>query len=112
MIRITHGYTTKKYKKKILKLTKGYRGTASNLSTYAIEQLTQSYNYAYIGRKLKKRYFKTLWISRINITTKYFNIQYSFFLNILKKNNIFLNRKLLAYLAYNDLPSFKYLTNI
>ena len=106
MIRVKRGNIAKKHRKKYLKLAKGYVGTASKLSSLASEQVIQSLNYAYIGRRLRKRDFRKIWISRINACTRYINLNYSSFIGLLIKANIFLNRKMLAFLAYTDLTTF------
>lgn len=110
MIRIKRGNVAKKHRKKYLKLAKGYCGANSRLSTFASEQVIQSLNFAYIGRKLKKRNYRKLWIYRINAINHYFKINYSKFMGSLRKLNIFLNRKILAYLAYHYSFVFKILS--
>lgn len=112
MIRITRGKIAKKKHKKYLKLAKGYIGSNSRLSTFAMEQVIQSGNFAYIGRKLKKRTFRRLWIYRINAAARIRNITYSSFMGGLRKMNIFLNRKSLSYLAFNDPVSFNILQRV
>jgi large subunit ribosomal protein L20 len=96
MIRISGGYTTKKKRKKFLKLAKGY--STLNYS----EQVIQALQNAFVGRKLKKRRIRSFWISRINSIIRMYNISYSIFLGILRKFNILLNRKILAFLGYYD----------
>ena len=109
MIRIIRGNVAKKRRKKYITLAKGYVGANSRLSTYASEQIIQSLNFAYISRRLKKRNFRTIWIYRINAALRIRNKNYSQFLGDLRNLNIFLNRKILAYLAYNDIFSFNIL---
>lgn len=106
MVRVKRGNIAAKRRKKYLKLAKGYVGTHSRLSTLATEQVIQSFNYAYISRKLKKRVFRSLWISRINAATRARNTIYSIFIGTLRKINIFLDRKSLSFLAFNQLSSF------
>lgn len=106
MVRVTRGNVAAKRRKKYIKLAKGYVGSNSRLSTLATEQVIQSLNFAYIGRKLRKRNFRLLWISRINSISRLCNTTYSNFLGGLRKLNIFLNKKILAEIAFNDLPGF------
>lgn len=106
MVRIKRGNVALKRKKKYFKFCKGYRQSNSRLATMAMEQTIQSLYYAYIGRKLKKRNFRKYWIYRINSVLLNSNLKYSEFLGSLKKKNIFLNKKILSYLAYNDPYTF------
>lgn len=104
MIRIKRGCAALKKRKKYLKLAKSYTGHNSRLSIFASEQLVQSGNFAYIGRKLKKRNFRRLWISRISAFAQlYCNEKYSNLMRLLKNNNIYLDRKMLAYMIAEDL---------
>jgi len=112
MVRIKRGNIAQKRRKKYLKLAKGYRGSNSRLSTYASEQIIQSLNFAYISRRLKKRFFRKLWIYRINAAARIRNNNYSHFIGNLRTSNIFLNKKILAFLAYNDLGCFNLLERI
>jgi large subunit ribosomal protein L20 len=109
MVRITRGYVAAQRRKKNLNLAKGYRGSNSRLSTMAEEQIIQSYNFAYIGRRLKKRTFHRLWISRINAAARQQNSNYSSFIGALRVHNIFLNSKVLAYFAVKDIDVFNLL---
>ena len=111
MIRITRGNIAVKRRKKYLKLAKGYTGSNSRLSTMAGEQIIQSLNFAYIGRRLKKRYYRQIWILRINALVRLKKNKYSNFIGSLKKNNILLDRKILSFLAFNDISSFYFLEN-
>lgn len=111
MIRIVRGSIAKKRRKKYINLAKGYVGSNSRLSTFAAEQIIQSYNFAYISRRLKKRNFRKIWISRINAAIRIRNKKYSQFIGNLRYLNIFLNRKILAYLAYNDIFTFNTVLN-
>jgi large subunit ribosomal protein L20 len=106
MVRIKRGNIAAKRRKKFLKLAKGYVGANSRLSTMAIEQIVQSLNFAYIGRKLKKRNFRRLWIYRINAATRIRKNTYSRFMGALRNLNIFLDRKILSFLAFTDLSTF------
>ena len=104
MIRITRGNVAAKRRKKFLKLAKGYTGSNSKLSTFAAEQVIQSLQFAYKSRRLNKRTFKSIWIARINAFLQAQNLKYSLVYGLLKKANIFLNRKNLAFLAFQDQP--------
>jgi large subunit ribosomal protein L20 len=106
MVRVKRGNVAAKRRKKYLNLAKGYVGSNSRLSTMAGEQVIQSLNFAYIGRKLKKRNFRRIWIYRINAATRARNNIYSLFIGTLRKINIFLDRKILAFLAFTDLSVF------
>jgi len=109
MVRIKRGNSTAKRRKKFLKLAKGYVGSNSRLATMAGEQVVQSLNFAYISRRLKKRNFRRLWITRINSATRARQNIYSLFVGCLRNLDIFLNRKILCFLASNDLASFNLL---
>lgn len=106
MVRTRRGNIAAKRRKKYLNLAKGYVGSNSRLSTMAQEQVVQSLNFAYISRRLKKRDFRRLWIYRINAATRTRLNVYSTFIGCLRNLNIFLNRKILAFLAFTDLPVF------
>jgi large subunit ribosomal protein L20 len=106
MVRVKRGNVASKRRKKYLKLAKGYVGANSRLSTFAGEQVVQSLNFAYIGRKLKKRSFRRIWIYRINAATRARRNIYSKFIGSLRKINVFLDRKVLAFLAFTDLSTF------
>lgn len=106
MVRIKRGNVAAKRRKKYIKLAKGYIGSNSRLSTFASEQVIQSLNFAYIGRRLKKRNFRRIWIYRINAASRMHENTYSKFMGSLRKMNIFLDRKSLSFLAFNDLASF------
>ena len=106
MVRTRRGNVAAKSRKKYLKLAKGYVGSNSRLSTMAQEQVVQSLNFAYIGRRLKKRNFRRIWIYRINAASRARKNIYSKFIGSIRNLNIFLNRKMLAMLAFNDLPAF------
>ncbi|TSC92225.1 MAG: large subunit ribosomal protein L20 [Candidatus Berkelbacteria bacterium Licking1014_85] len=99
MPRVKRGTTVKKTHKKILKQTKGFLHGRKNLIKRAKEALLKSKRNATIGRKLKKRNFRRLWIVRINAGLKPYNLRYSEFINRLIKNKIELDRKILAQLA-------------
>lgn len=106
MARVKGALSTKKRRKKILKLAKGYRGGKSKLFRTANEAVMKSLVYAYTGRKLKKRDFRRLWITRISAQAKNCGLNYSRFMNGLKKAGINMNRKMLAELAVSDKAAF------
>ncbi len=105
-MRIKRGVNAVKKRRKILKAAKGYWGAKSKLYRIAREAVMKSQNYAYVGRKNKKRQFRQLWIARINAAARMNGLSYSRFMNGLKKQGITLNRKVLADLAVNDSAAF------
>ena len=111
MARIKGAVATRKRRKKILKLAKGYFGAKSKLFKTAKQAVMKSGQYAYIGRKQKKRHFRRLWIIRISAACKQNNLNYSVFMNNLKKSKIALNRKTLANLALSNPQGFSQLCN-
>ncbi|WP_299237650.1 50S ribosomal protein L20 [Sulfurihydrogenibium sp.] len=100
------GPSSKKHKKKILKLAKGYYGQKHRSYRRAKEQVMHSLNYAYRDRKDRKRQFRALWITRINAAARLNGLSYSQFINGLKKSGIELDRKILADMAVNDVEAF------
>ena len=106
MARIKGAMMTRKRRKKVLKLAKGYFGAKHRLFKTAKEAVMKSGNYAYIGRRLKKRDFRRLWITRISAAAKMNGMNYSTFMNGLKKAGVEMNRKMLADLAVNDASAF------
>ena len=110
MARVKGALATRKRRNKTLKLAKGYWGGKSRLFKTAKEAVMKSGQYAYIGRKLKKRDFRRLWITRISAACKMNGMNYSTFMNGLKKANITLNRKMLSEIAVNDAAGFTALT--
>lgn len=112
MIKIKQGSSAIKKRKKILKLAKGYRGLNSRSFIFAKEQIVQSLNYAYIGRKLKKRIFRKLWITRINSIIRLLGFKYSNFIGLLRKKNMLFNRKILANIIFDDFSLFKKLVTL
>ena len=106
-MRIKRSVNALKKRRAILKQAKGYRGAKSKLYRIAREAVMKSGQYAYIGRKLKKRNFRSLWIQRINAACRLNDISYSKFMFGLKQANITLNRKVLADMAVNDAEGFK-----
>jgi len=107
MARVKGALATRKRRKKILKLAKGYFGAKSKLFKTAKEAVMKSGNYAYVGRRLKKRDFRRLWITRISAAAKMNGMNYSTFMNGLNKAGIEINRKMLADLAVNDPKGFE-----
>lgn len=107
MARVKGALATRKRRKKTLKLAKGYFGAKSKLFKTAKEAVMKSGNYAYIGRRLKKRDFRRLWITRISAAAKMNGMNYSTFMNGLSKAGIEINRKMLADLAVNDQKGFE-----
>ena len=106
MARIKRAVNAQKKKRKVMKLAKGYFGAKSKQYRAASEQVRRSLRYAYIGRKLKKRDFRRLWIARISAAVKPYDINYSRFMNGLKKSGIEMNRKALSELAITDSAAF------
>ena len=109
MARVKGAMHTRKRRKKILKLAKGYRGAKSKLFKTANQAVMKSLTYAYRDRKQKKRNFRQLWIARINAAARANGISYSKFMNGLKNNGIEINRKMLAEIAVSDPAAFKQL---
>ena len=107
MARVKGALMTRKRRKKTLKLAKGYFGAKSKHFKMAKQAVMKSGNYAYIGRKQRKRDFRRLWITRISAACLMNDISYSVFMNGLKKANIALNRKMLAEIAVSDEAAFK-----
>ena len=112
MARIKRAVTAQKKKRKVMKLAKGYWGAKSKQYRAATEQVRRSLRYAYIGRKLRKRDFRRLWIARINAAARMSGMSYSAFMGGLKKANITVNRKMLADLAVNDAAAFARLVEL
>ena len=112
MARIKRAVNAQKKKRKIMKMAKGYWGAKSKQYRAATEQVRRSLRYAYKGRKLRKRDFRRLWITRINAASRLNGMSYSTFINGLKKKNVEVNRKMLADLAVNDPAGFAKLVEI
>ena len=106
MARIKMSVNAKKRRRKVFKLAKGYFGAKSKQYRAATEQVARSLRYAYIGRRLRKRDFRKLWIARINAAVRPYGLSYSRFINGLKLAGIAVNRKILADLAVNDPQAF------
>ena len=106
MARVKGALATRERRKKVLKLAKGYWGSKSRHFKMAKQAVMKSGNYAYIGRKQKKREFRQLWITRISAACKMNGINYSQFMNGCKKAGITLNRKMLSEIAIHDAAGF------
>lgn len=106
MARVKGAMVTKKKHKKVLKLAKGYFGAKSKQYRTANEAVMKSLVYAYTGRRLKKRDFRRLWITRISAAAKMNGMNYSRFMNGLKKAGIDINRKMLSEIAISDAAGF------
>lgn len=106
MARVKGAMMTRKRRKKILKLAKGYWGAKSKHFKMAKQAVMKSGNYAYIGRKQRKRDFRRLWITRISAACRMNDINYSSFMNGLKKSGVTLNRKMLSEIAIADPAAF------
>ena len=112
MARIKRAVNAQKKRRKVMKLAKGYWGAKSKQYRSATEQVRRSLRYAYKGRKLRKRDFRRLWITRINAAARLNGMSYSTFINGLKKQNIEMNRKMLADLAVHDAAGFAKLVEL
>ncbi|MEG0742275.1 MAG: 50S ribosomal protein L20 [Clostridia bacterium] len=106
MARIKGAVNAHKRRRKVLKLAKGFFGAKSKQYRAATEQVARSLRYAYEGRKMRKRDFRRLWITRINAAARMNDMSYSVLMNGLKKHNIVINRKMLADIAVNDPAAF------
>ena len=107
MPRVTKSNTARSRHKKVLKATKGHYGARSRLFKTAKQSNIKSMQYAFRDRKMKKRSFRSLWISRINSASREPGVSYSQLINGLTKNNIIIDRKILSDLAINDISAFK-----
>ena len=107
MPRSVNAVASKARRKKILKQAKGFYGKRKNVYTVAKNVVEKGMTYAYVGRKLKKREYRQLWIARINAAVREEGLTYSQFINLLTKKGIGLDRKVLADLAMNNPESFK-----
>ena len=110
MARVKRGVTARRRHKKVLKLAKGYYNARRKVFRVAKQAVTKALQYAYIGRKQKKRHFRSLWIARINAASRANGISYSRFMNGLLKAGITLDRKVLADIAVHDAAGFTALT--
>ena len=112
MARIKGAVNAHKKRRKMLKLAKGYYGAKSKQYRAASEQVRRSLRYAYEGRKMRKRDFRRLWITRINAAARMNGISYSRFIDGLKKAGVEMNRKVLADLAVRDAAAFTALCDV
>ncbi len=112
MARVKRGLVSRRRHNKLLKLAEGYRGSRSRLIRTAKAAVLHSGQYAFQGRKNRKRDFRTLWITRISEAVKPLEISYSIFISKLHKANIALDRKSLADLVTNDPESFKHVVEM
>ena len=106
MARVKKGVNAHKRHKKILKLAKGFYGARSRQFKAANPAVMRSLRFAYVGRKLKKRQYRQMWIARINAGARMNGISYSQLMNGLKKSGIEINRKMLSEMAIYDAPAF------
>ncbi|MEJ8819894.1 50S ribosomal protein L20 [Lacibacter sp. H407] len=111
MPRSVNSVASKARRKRILKQAKGFYGKRKNVYTVAKNVVEKGMTYSYVGRKLKKREYRALWIARINAAVREEGLTYSVFINKLKAKNIDLDRKILADLAMNEPASFKKLVD-
>ena len=112
MARIKGAMMTRKRRNKTLKLAKGYYGAKSKHFKMAKQQVMKSGNYAFAGRKQKKRDFRRLWVTRISAAVKMHGMNYSTFMNGLKKAGVTLNRKMLSEMAIHDAAAFASLVEV
>ena len=107
MTRVKRGFVAKKRRKKVLKLNKGFVGSHSKLFKTANQQIMRSLRYSYFDRRKKKSIFKQLWIKRINAASRILGTNYSNMVNLIRKKNILLNKKMLSEIIVNDIESFE-----
>ncbi len=112
MARVKRAVNAKKRHKRVLKQAKGYYGAKSKLFRPANQAVMKSLDYAYVGRKLRKRDFRKMWIARINAAARLNGMNYSTLINGLKKANIDINRKMLSEMAIHDPDGFSKLVEI
>jgi large subunit ribosomal protein L20 len=111
MPRVKRGVTARARHKKVLALSKGYRGRRNNVYRIAKQAVMRAGQYAYRDRRNKKRVFRALWIARINAAVRQHDMTYSVFINGLKRSQIELDRKVLADMAVFDKPAFAAIVN-
>nr|YP_009105725.1 ribosomal protein L20 [Neocystis brevis]AIT94430.1 ribosomal protein L20 [Neocystis brevis] len=109
MTRVKRGNIARKRRKKVLKITQGFRGASSILFRTANQQKMKALKYSYRDRNQRKREFRRVWIARMNAAVRAYGLSYSEFLHGLKKSNMFLNRKILSQLAIRDHEAFQQL---
>ena len=112
MPRVKGGYVTRRRRKAVLKMAKGYYGSKHALYKTAHEQVMRSLQYAFRDRKARKRDFRKLWIQRINAAAQLNGLKYNTFINGLANANVTINRKMLAELAVNDPEGFAKLCEV
>ena len=112
MVRVKRGNVARNRRNKILKIAKGFRGTHSKLFRMANQQVMKALRYSYVGRKRRKREFRSLWIVRINAAVRETGSSYNSFISKLKRSNVALNRKMLAQLAILDKDCFTKVTQL
>ncbi len=112
MARVKKAVNARKKHKKVLKLAKGYYGAKSKLFRPANQAVMKSLQYAYVGRKLRKRDFRRLWITRINAAARINGMSYSTFINGLKKSGVEVNRKMLSEMGIHDPQGFAQLAEL
>ncbi|HPA36699.1 MAG TPA: 50S ribosomal protein L20 [Chitinophagales bacterium] len=111
MPRSVNSVAAKQRKKKVYKLAKGYFGRRKNVWTVTKNAVEKGLTYAFVGRKLKKRDYRSMWIVRINAAVRNYGMSYSVFIKKLADANVNLNRKALADLALNDPQAFEAIVN-
>ncbi|MGI6377621.1 MAG: 50S ribosomal protein L20 [Bacilli bacterium] len=111
MARVKRGYSTRRYRNKVLKLARGYFGSRHRLFRTANQSVMRAWSYAYRDRRTKKRDFRKLWITRINAACNQLGLSYSQFMHGLKLAKVDINRKMLAELAIHDSPTFTQLVD-
>lgn len=112
MPRVKRGFTARRRRKRVLKLAKGYRGPAGNLYRLARETVERALNFAYRDRRVKKREFRRLWITRINAAARMHDMSYSHFISGLSKANVAIDRKVLSDMAIKNPEAFSELVKI
>ena len=112
MTRVKRGNVSRKRHKKVLKMTKGFRGAASLLFRTANQQNMKALRYSYMNRRKKKRDFRRVWISRVNAAIRSYDLNYSEFMFKLKNSEVLLNRKILAQLSICDPETFLKVTSL
>ncbi|AEE13932.1 50S ribosomal protein L20 [Thermodesulfobium narugense DSM 14796] len=106
-MRVKGGFVTRRRHKKVLKMTKGFRGSLHKLYRTANQHLLHALKYAFVDRRRKKREFRSLWIVRINAAVREYGLSYSKFMNALKKSGLDIDRKVLAQMALSYPEQFK-----
>lgn len=107
MARVKRGVASRQYRKKVLKMAKGYRGRNNNCYRIAKQKVQKGLQYNYRDRRVRRRQFRSLWIVRLNAVAREMGLKYSILIDKLKKAGIVINRKMLADMAVNEPNSFK-----